>query len=408
MSNSYYPPSYTLREGDTPWDELHYVQYHGDTIPLVEGIIKVNKPELCVCIGTGDGCIPRVLRESQIASGNANGKMVLIDLGETMGAMPEQIHDPNSVFRTVYPDIDVFKGYSVPDGITYLRNNNLDKIDVLWIDGDHSFNGAYSDFVSYAPMVKEDGYIFMHDIAPNGANAPQPDWCGVDQALSLIQRNYGNKYECLTILSGFGLAILKPRVVQIKPLHDHNSFLQNIQTGPLTHKSWDYLYSPTFLMRQRLIAQYLHDSPFVLDIGCFPISVGAYLPHDRYLCVDPLYPSTNGNIISAYFDFNEHKGHIPNVYDVVLIGIELESSDNTDSDTLTQLITVCQNARRVILESARTYDRNFQSQNDIVDACIKHGKTIVSKFEFDFSNSDVPVGPNSWPVRGERLVFILE
>ena len=38
------------------------------------------------------------------------------------------------------------------------------KIDFLFIDGDHTYDGVKSDFAMYGPLVKEDGLIVFHDI----------------------------------------------------------------------------------------------------------------------------------------------------------------------------------------------------------------------------------------------------
>ena len=43
------------------------------------------------------------------------------------------------------------------------------KIDFLFIDGDHSFNGVVNDYVRYAPLVKKGGIIAFHDIHPVSA-----------------------------------------------------------------------------------------------------------------------------------------------------------------------------------------------------------------------------------------------
>lgn len=37
-------------------------------------------------------------------------------------------------------------------------------IDVLFIDGDHSYQGVRSDFENYSPLVREEGIIIFHDI----------------------------------------------------------------------------------------------------------------------------------------------------------------------------------------------------------------------------------------------------
>ena len=39
------------------------------------------------------------------------------------------------------------------------------QLDVLFIDGDHSFEGVKQDFVNYSPFVRPDGLIVFHDIA---------------------------------------------------------------------------------------------------------------------------------------------------------------------------------------------------------------------------------------------------
>lgn len=40
------------------------------------------------------------------------------------------------------------------------------KLDVLYIDGDHSYNGVKKDFEMYGKLVKKGGIIVFHDIVP--------------------------------------------------------------------------------------------------------------------------------------------------------------------------------------------------------------------------------------------------
>ena len=171
---------------------------------------------LCVIIGSGDGLIPRVIRESQIQSfedDSKNGKTYLIDLGETYGAMPQQIHDKKSLFRKMYPEIIVYKGLSVCDGLNYIKKYHSN-IDVLWIDGDHSHIGSLRDFDNYSKLLSEHGLIFLHDTAPTGANNIQPAWCGVHTTIEYIKKNYKH-FELINFTRtsqlklGAGLAIVK-------------------------------------------------------------------------------------------------------------------------------------------------------------------------------------------------------
>ena len=40
--------------------------------------------------------------------------------------------------------------------------------DIVYIDGDHSFNGCYSDIIRFFPLIKPGGVIGGHDIMVNG------------------------------------------------------------------------------------------------------------------------------------------------------------------------------------------------------------------------------------------------
>jgi len=41
------------------------------------------------------------------------------------------------------------------------------QIDVLFIDGDHSYSGVRSDYLNYRGLVRDDGIIAFHDIVPD-------------------------------------------------------------------------------------------------------------------------------------------------------------------------------------------------------------------------------------------------
>jgi cephalosporin hydroxylase len=40
----------------------------------------------------------------------------------------------------------------------------VSNVDLLFIDGDHTFKGVKEDFKTYSPLVKEGGWIALHDI----------------------------------------------------------------------------------------------------------------------------------------------------------------------------------------------------------------------------------------------------
>lgn len=66
---------------------------------------------------------------------------------------------------------------------------NLRKIDFLFIDGDHTYEGVKKDVELYTPLVADDGFIALHDIAKHPAS-----WnVEVDKCWNEIKNNY--RYE---------------------------------------------------------------------------------------------------------------------------------------------------------------------------------------------------------------------
>jgi len=43
-------------------------------------------------------------------------------------------------------------------------------VDVLFIDGDHTYAGVKIDFELYSPLVRSGGLIALHDIVPSESN----------------------------------------------------------------------------------------------------------------------------------------------------------------------------------------------------------------------------------------------
>lgn len=62
-------------------------------------------------------------------------------------------------------------------------------IDVLFIDGDHSYEGVKKDFELYEPLVAKGGLIIFHDICKH-ATAPE---CQVDRFWNEIKDKYEHK-----------------------------------------------------------------------------------------------------------------------------------------------------------------------------------------------------------------------
>lgn len=69
---------------------------------------------------------------------------------------------------------------------------NRDQVDLVFIDGDHSYKGCKADILAWLPHVKQNGLLVVHDYKkeerfakPLPAKTPHPKaWKGVDKAVS--------------------------------------------------------------------------------------------------------------------------------------------------------------------------------------------------------------------------------
>lgn len=56
-------------------------------------------------------------------------------------------------------------------------------VDLLFIDGDHSYEGVKADYADYEPLVLDDGLIAFHDVLPH----PDVPGCDVDRFWSEVK-----------------------------------------------------------------------------------------------------------------------------------------------------------------------------------------------------------------------------
>lgn len=66
---------------------------------------------------------------------------------------------------------------------------NGEKLDVLFIDGDHTYNGVKQDFEMYSPLVRSGGIVAFHDIAIHPAEVG----CEVDKFWNEVKKSYTHR-----------------------------------------------------------------------------------------------------------------------------------------------------------------------------------------------------------------------
>ena len=126
-------------------------------------IAYMLRAELCVCIGSGGGFVPRLMRQAQRDLNMTKARTVLIDANVGDWSRPEWM-DKGSFFKSQYSDIEIIMDKS---SSVFRQSATKDwKIDYLHIDGDHSHQGSLEDFQNYKSLMSPRGIITFHDTKP--------------------------------------------------------------------------------------------------------------------------------------------------------------------------------------------------------------------------------------------------
>jgi len=172
-------------------------------------IVKKIRPKFILEIGTAKGAT--LFLFSRIAAEDA--VIISVDL-------------PGGNFGKGYPKwkIPLFKSFTFPkQKINLIRANShaietlnrvksilkSNRLDFLFIDGDHSYEGVKKDFEMYSPLIDDNGIISLHDIAD----------CPLESKIfvSKFWNEIKEKYSYTEIIEdknqkGAGIGILKRKI----------------------------------------------------------------------------------------------------------------------------------------------------------------------------------------------------
>jgi hypothetical protein len=158
------------------WTHGATEEHLGDGL-IVYSLIQHMRAKNCVCIGSGGGYIPRIITQARldlhkqgIFEGNDNlswgdiGVTYLVDACNGVGG-PNDLEDENSYYRhTFHPRL--IKSTSEEAYYNFFVMQDI-KIDFLFIDGDHSYEGVKKDFELYSTLLSDKGIIVIHDTDSN-------------------------------------------------------------------------------------------------------------------------------------------------------------------------------------------------------------------------------------------------
>lgn len=187
--------------------------YHGALAPLQSrtelsefaNLVKGHSPRTVLEIGTARGGTFFVL--CRMASDDA--KIISIDLpaGIGGGGYPEWKVPILRSFAKSGQTIELLRVDSHLDE-TFMRVSSIlgeQQLDMLFIDADHSYEGALHDFNTYSRLVRPGGIICMHDVVPN----PDSSVIEVDKVWAEIAN--GRTAEIIrdpANIRGYGIGVL--------------------------------------------------------------------------------------------------------------------------------------------------------------------------------------------------------
>lgn len=128
-------------------------------VPVLHRYASALEPgDVCVEVGTGYGCSATVLA----LSSSPEVRIVTIDDGRTyvgLGRTTKERYEKR--VRSILKD-------RVPDRVEFICEdaNKVEwdeRINLLFIDGDHPFENVKADFLKWGPFVAVDGHVLFHD-----------------------------------------------------------------------------------------------------------------------------------------------------------------------------------------------------------------------------------------------------
>ena len=217
LNHEYIEQEITTNQGK----EFRYRWSHGATDKhMGDGMILYSlmyffKPKVSVCLGSGNGFIPRIMSSvnqdlKEEGFKRDDTEVVLVDAFNGVAGVPDW--DMDSFFPTAFR-VNVLKTTTEKAYYEYFIKRDI-KIDMLWIDADHSYEGIKQDFDLYSQIMSDNGIIIIHDTDKNymdnfieSENHEPYDLSGPSEWLRRF--TIGHKYDDYEVLNLFNYGIEK-------------------------------------------------------------------------------------------------------------------------------------------------------------------------------------------------------
>jgi hypothetical protein len=369
-----------------------------------------------VCLGSGGGLVPELMRRAQSDLGLVGARTYLVDaiLPEAGFGGPE-VEGGWFARRAEFqsPDQDVWLLQMLTEEAARLVFGRLGRrIDLLHIDADHSYAGAKLDFELFTPLMHPQGVVTLHDLRMPGIARlvdeieATGDWstlrfADIGQGLAVLRRRQGH---------------LPPVLVGCYNRTEADGSIVNAQPEPQPEAPpvWEYLTKPALYARHAIAAQWLGAADLVLEIGGYLTPIGPHLrdvPRD-YVMIDPLCEPLEAEAlggrpcrvrhIRADLDTLDTAMLDGRDYAVVFLGAQLDPGTKGFGAFVTtaeRYLRILSGAGRAVIEFPPAWP-SCRELFDVLQAVLKPRV----EFEVTLDLSQNPMEVDGQPVPAERLV----
>ena len=176
---------HALAEGDR-WG----VEQHGDELGPFAAMLAELQPKNVMEIGFRRGGTLAVWHEL------SRGKVIGVDLPDEFSK--QRAGELGKAYaRTFFVLSDSHLAATLQD-VTYILQG--EPLDLLFIDGDHSYEGVLRDWEMYAPLVRPGGIVAFHDIQANPACEVKALWEMLNQQREHREFNIGGPWGGIGVL----------------------------------------------------------------------------------------------------------------------------------------------------------------------------------------------------------------
>jgi predicted O-methyltransferase YrrM len=182
----------------------------GEGAWLLFGLVHAIRPAVCVEIGSARGrstCFIGLALERL-----GSGHLYAIDPHESTAWSDVAATDTYAELRRnlrasgVEARVTIVRKYSPEAAKDWTR-----PIDLLFIDGDHSYDGVRRDWELFSPHVKECGLVVFHDTCWDRKS--DPEWRREDMAVPVFVDELRRKgFPVITFDQHFGISLVQPTV----------------------------------------------------------------------------------------------------------------------------------------------------------------------------------------------------